>query len=665
MNKKFFMKTTGLVWLIFFIGTALRISAVEFREPLTVLNGPLRFLFEDASDECSFRIWTSAYGRFATKAFSNEHGRHFIDLPELLFLKSYFRPCQIFQDCLVRLSHQGYNPLLRTARFQLRADYSEVGCMVGFKWDYPFSTGSYSGRVGFRVQVPFKRCQIRKNDTGGVTTGSALEDVLKVSPMKTQVTKVTATTGATSPVNVDVNLQTVHAPAVRLDLMEALIQSPQQNSFLSYNEKNSTSGSAKHEVFAGTATASVVSPATLDILSSDLNSVDGASKNKAISTVAMVYSPEGFFDPDQPNFAVAFKEDANLKVDGSVNGIFQQFPADADIKDSGSMYVFKSNDSGDTVYANLADEADKSVEDRIRHQDNKATVWVIPFAQQIPTDTTGSSSTTTDVVPANSVVDSAKVLTEQISNNAYDVLKDNNLVFESFTVDNIGDLSGEAFFELTASDNFLLEVNATLVAPTSGKQKFSETLRSCYALPTGNGGHWEVAPGGRIAYRLGRYGSISADGKYHFVLNETVKRPAAYKNALVKNLAAPIDADVKWGYFVGKVTLNLTHPSTARITGTVGYEFFYKRKDQLKFLQDTHLSMMGDYKKNGKLINGEMDLSNDKAAENTNSISHRLVFETSYLLSDWVEFFWGGGWTFAGRNVPASMDSHAGFHVAF
>ena len=666
MNKRISLRAARLMWLLFSISfVSERLQAVEFREPLTLINGPLRYLFEDSSEESSLRVWSGAYGKFATKAYSNEHGRHFIEIPELMFLKSEFRPCHIFEDCLVKLGHDYYNPLLRTAKLRLRADYTEVGAIIGLRWDYPFATGSYSGRIGIRAQLPFKRCVMKKNDNGGTTSGSSLEDVLIVGPMKkSEISATTSISGSAGTTKV--NLASVDSPAVRLDLMEALVQSPERNSFLDYNHKPTT-GSGPSEVFAGSAEASVGDPTAIASSvtpSSSFGSFKTNSDSVAKSKVALIWVPEGqSLIKGRDNYALCYREDKDGNVDGSVNENFRKFPGDANIKGSEGTFVFGKEATGDTVYKNLADEASKSVEQRVLDQDSKANVWVIPFATQEVASATDLKSV--DRIPATSVVDSARVLTAQIGNNAYDVLKDRNLVFESYTIDHVGDLQTELFMEFGMSDVALIEVNATLVAPTAGKHKYPSEYRSCYEMATGNGGHWEIAPGGRFAYRLGKYGSINLDGKYHFVLNETEKRPAAYKNSLLKNLGDPIDADVKWEYFVGKATINLTHPGSAGITGTVGYEFFYKRKEKIKFLQDTHVSMMGNLSVGNRLEDGAMNLSNEKAAENTNSISHRLVFEASYLLSDWVEFFWGGAWTFAGRNVLVSMDSHAGFHVAF
>ena len=58
-------------------------------------------------------------------------------------------------------------------------------------------------------------------------------------------------------------------------------------------------------------------------------------------------------------------------------------------------------------------------------------------------------------------------------------------------------------------------------------------------------------------------------------------------------------------------------------------------------------------------------LGNKLAAANTESVAHKVRFETSYQMSQYLEMFCGGSFTVAGQNVMRDRDTHGGFNVRF
>lgn len=631
-------------WLILFLFCS-NICAVEYRSPNSINHGPMRYFFEQESETFSARWWSAINTKYARKAFGHEHGRKFEELPALFFNQADMRMSHMFQDCLVRTQSEFYNPLVRTANLRLRAEYFETGVTFGARWDYPFTiNNSNQGRVGIRGTIPLKRCKVQKKDNEGVRSGAELQDVISIQP---------ATAEALSNINSTTSDRSI---MIRLDLLEALVQSSQRNSFMNYSDTSGGPGSA--EVKAGRGKISLVpaTPAT-----GYPGTGGNEQRNLSLGAFAFIYSPEGLIPrPSEGNNIVAFSStDDSSPVSNHV--ALKAFPKDA-ILSPGEIYVFDQKAVGNNAsfYKNLADSAEKGVANRRDDQANKATVWAIPFAER---------TTTGVIIPGTGISSggipiTANTLAEQITENAYEWLHDRGMDFETFTADDFGDLFTEVFYEQQINDKMLFEINGGITFPTGGKAKYKNNPYQIYA---GNGGHVEVSAGGSFAFRFNDYANIKADGRYHWVLNKVEERAATFRGSAIKNIGPKIEADVKWQYFNGSVDLNLTHPGTHTITGTIGYGLTYKREDVVKFALEKMNSWMGKlYNATTSQFNDDLhELDNKLAAAHTNAIAHKLRIETSYLLSDWLEFFWGGAWTFAGRNTPYDIEGHTGFHVAF
>lgn len=660
MNKNLFRKSSCLLFGLLHFASSL-LHSTDFREPINLVNGPMRYFFEESSDKPSLRWWSGAYNRFARRAFNEKTGRNFVEYPALIFGKSDFRTTQIFPDCNVKMNSQDYNPLLRTAKLRLRANYNEVGINLGVCWDYPFYgyTGN-PGRFGIRGSVPFKRCKVTKVDTEGVKMGAELQDVLMIRRMRGGDIS-TGSASAASPA-----IQDGEVTMVRLDFLEALTQGSgkEPQSYVNYDADDAANSLKRVKVGANYSDASNLA----NVLAKPAGAGDLTEAEGSQNLVALTYSKEGILPNNENNFA-------RSRVSGTaVSGVtapnaFKLFPGDGDISGhAGEQYVFKTSDAGASasIYKQLAEVVEnKDVASRVKDQDIKATVWAIPFAGFDVLNPTNAHIIEKYKTTLTDPLKTAETISDQVTQNVYEWFsaRQEGVDFESFSVEKIGDIRMEVFIQQQVNNKFMVELSGMLVGPSGGKMKYRQNP---YQVNAGNGGHWEVAPGAAVALKFNDYANLYLDGKYHFVLSHIEERPACFEKALIKNLGPKVEADVKQQYFVGNASLNLTHPSTAAITGTIGYQFIFRREEDLKYSVDEVETWLGKERQaNGTFATAKKKLDPRLAVKNTESISNRLRLEASYILSGCLEFFWGTGWTFIGKNTPATFDAYGGFHVAF
>ena len=90
----------------------------------------------------------------------------------------------------------------------------------------------------------------------------------------------------------------------------------------------------------------------------------------------------------------------------------------------------------------------------------------------------------------------------------------------------------------------------------------------------------------------------------------------------------------------------------------VGYNFYYKIKDTVKFADETVTSSLLD---SGA---GPWTLNTDSIVNRTNQILHKAQFELFHYF-DCFELFLGGAQAFAGKNAPKESDWHIGMRIEF
>lgn len=637
--KMLYQKASVKHLRLLLLGLVSSVSATEFRLPLPIEHGPMRQLFGEEEDVHGVRFWASLYTRYADKAFTDTHGTDTEPLTALFFNKDDFRFTEAFPDSLIPLKSEFYNPLLRTTRLRLRTNYAEQGLAIGGSWDYPFYTNR--GRIGLRAALPIKRVKVEKIDMEGVRDGAQLQDVMSEQPalIESPTTSMQAPSGMTG--------------MVRLDFAEALVQSGDRNSAVKYG-----TAAYRSEIGAGMQVDGDAWPAVPYINPPKAAGFDGVNMNdeNARNAIALTYSPEGFI-PREPDTYI-YKRYSSTATDATA------FPTDASIT-AKKAYYFHRGDN----YSLLADETQTggtaiNMTQRLKNQAAKANVWIMPIQRTSADHPVGGKQWSLPAVDNGGPLKVLKDLAEQVTENGYEWMHDRGFDFETFTKEGVGDLDVDLYYEHQFEDTFLGQIYAGVRLPTGGKREYTSNP---YYTPLGNGGHYEVKIGGMLAAQAGSWIGIKGDAYYAIVLEENEERAATFKNSQIKNLGPQADAAVDWKYFVGRVDLNLQHPSTPDITVLLGYEFDYKQEESVRFVRASMASWLGrSYNTTTNAWDDNKQLlDSNAAAYHTKQYGHRVRWEASYILSDWFEFLWGGCWTFAGKNAPRDMAGHLGFNIAF
>jgi hypothetical protein len=182
---------------------------------------------------------------------------------------------------------------------------------------------------------------------------------------------------------------------------------------------------------------------------------------------------------------------------------------------------------------------------------------------------------------------------------------------------------------------------------------------------SGNGDHWEVKLGGMIAFQPAKWINMKLDAYYSFVIEATEHRMAAFQGAAIKNFGPKADADVDWGYFVGRLDFTFFHPKSSDIRTVFGYEFYYKTEDHLTYKRSSMQSFAGQNLVDGAWVDDPRALDNHLARQNTESMSHKLRGEISYQANTYFELYASASSTFAGQNAFRDSDYQGGFLIRF
>jgi hypothetical protein len=690
-----------LLWL-----SASTIFATEFRSPLSSGRGPFRAIMPKGGEAKKARAWwSSVYSRYADSSFSDEHGTAVEPLAANLFNKADFRLTEIFPESLIKTTAEYYNPLLRTTKLHLRANYSESGLVFGGHWDHRFA--SDKGRVGIRASLPVRKLRMEKVDVEGVRDGAQLQDVLSIQPIVT-------------------DKEGVHnSILVRLDFAEALVQTGNRNSAITYGDAGSTFGiggvavsdAANKKAFVdasdvnsvidnptskvtgilaaanAAANSSGETPTSGDnavfvrlklttdnntdvhqfrvardeagsdgsYLDSTKNGLvdaggigansDGRIAKRLENNPVAVYSKEGII-PREPDQFVALP--SSTMFDG-----LGTFPKTGGISGKKAYYFDSATD-----YSGLPDEVTGTIDARLKNQNNKANTWLIPVAIQ-------NHDLSYRSVPAASsggVLKILKDLSEQVTENSYEWMHDRGLDFTTFEDHGLGDADVEVYYEHNFGNNILAEVNFGVKLPTAKKfapftSKEIEDAKNPYYMALGNGGHVEIRGGGMVFYKPKNWIGFRGSANYSMVLEADEERRACFKNAQIKNLGPRADATVDWGYFVARGDINISHPKSDKLTGVLGYEFYYKREESVRYKDKKLESWLGKEYDGTDFVEKLYALSDTQASNHTQAIAHRARWEMSYVHTEWLELYAGGSWSFAGKNMPREFDTHFGFHV--
>ncbi len=295
--------------------------------------------------------------------------------------------------------------------------------------------------------------------------------------------------------------------------------------------------------------------------------------------------------------------------------------------------------------------------DQVAAQLKAAQLWVT----SVHKPGSGGSSLTDS---SNNFWTTLDLLLNNYSENVYKWLYDRDFQFASETRSGIGDVDLDLFYEHMFSSDFVGEVCLGVRFPTGGSDDY---CGNPYRPHTGNGSHWEIKVGALAAWQALSWLNIKADAKFAVVLESEEKISAAFTGATVKNIGPCAKADIDWQYVLAHLDFNLFHPETSAISTVIGYEFYYKSEDNVKFKNSSMQSWLG---KKYNTTTSSWDTNNytldNKVAEmNTESIAHKIRLETSFRITQYFEMYCGAAYTFAGQNIPRECDGHFGFVVTF
>ncbi len=610
--------------------------ATEYRSPWVSGNGPLRYSFEKLNEESwNLNLWSAMHVKQAHKSFT-KHSTKTQPLTAVMFGKSDFKIEEIYPDATAQKNAAGYNPLVAAKLMSPRAEYAETGMTVGLRFDYP--VWEKHGRIGVRASVPFRRIEIERQDSGLDKTEDPTSDFVR-----SKVIKVAANAAGDDITGT----QQVLAKAYRMDIVSKLVDANGDaalvggavgpNSMTLFGQ-SITNNSAGATAAGGVAVQAV-----------------GANNKNAAITV----SRPGTNEPFAYQYQMTDANPARPAIAGERFGLASVTSIAADYSnlpvDGASIRYFDgaaaAGAGGLATYANLINS------DAFKKNADKT--WLIFRRSANSADNIDRFGINADAGAGTFVTRQIDLMLQQYNINAFQYLSSNGFSLDSEIRSGMGDIDLDVFYEHGFSDDLVTELALGVRLPTGGdKDKYT----GAYKAILGNGEHWEIKLAGLVAYRPFSWMSVKADASYSFVLEGTERRCAVFKGSTVKNIGPRADADVSWSYMIGHVDFNFTHPDTKDIRSMLGYEFYYKTKDNVKFKKSKMESWLG------KLATGaanEKDLSNTLAEKGTESITHKARFETSAQVLKNFEVFAGGAMAFAGQNAFRDRDAHCGFNVRF
>lgn len=668
--------------------------ATEYRAPLVLERGPLRYDFDIKKETWSLNIWNGVYCRDANKAFT-QHGNKTETLSKLFFNKDNFKIAEIFGtdangfDVDQLYLFKNTNAVVMETRIAPRAVYEEKGVVLGGRFEYPI--WNKKGRIGVRASVPFRMVRIERDDEAECTTLPIQDQVVDgdqtfirgfngngialtgVSRYKVSLINRLKYFNTNGEILCGLNLRnSLRANNVTLfDNQYALADVSQSTGIDTpfVVMKGDVPGNASGN--GGCCSkASSCCPSQRDLTGPPFGGPTGVTTGTA-TILLPIPTPAGS-SSDEAN--VGMGSQAHMigqvrfgeNIANSATRI-KALPADGNI-DSGVGYSFQRG----TNYANLPLQA--SYDD----------LWLSQVARG---DATGFS--TGDSLGANQDGQPfalnafiQNLLGSNYLTDPYCWLKDScGIALQSNKRIGVGDIDVDGFYEHTFNDQWRGELMLGVRFPTSTQNK---QCQNPFAVSLGNGGHFELKLGAMGVWMPLSWMNIKLDLMYSFVLQKREKLPAAFKGSSIKGFGPCADADVDWGYFLGHLDFNFFY-CKADLSTTIGYELYYKTKDSICFkCGTTKCHCLGQVwaladgtpitcntpsavvrAGNPSFQDFAMGLDSCAAAQNSERIAHRVRGETHWRATQCLSLYMGGAYTFAGKNIPQESDIYAGLTVYY
>lgn len=587
----------------------------EVRTPWIAGNGPLRYMFEkhDENEKYALNLWSAAHTKYANRAFT-KNGFKTKEITELIFNKSSFAIGDAFPDRTMSAAGTNFNPLVAAKTIDPRVDYSEMGMTLGGEISMPI--GKSSGRIGIRGSVPFRSIEMERLDSGLDKAEDPKADFV--------ASKIIRVTTANNGNAVAANTQPATlAKAYNVGMLRQLRGINNQELFTNLD----AAGAAQNGLRVFSTQIAAATPA------------DAATNFAALTCT----------DPNLANKPAVY----GYSFTTAATDVATSTYAAADVTDLTNAFnvpTTNANIRNIVAATNYADIFDVATAGGKNFANKKDDSWLI-FRRSQNGTTDGKFFNTGAGLTLSRGIDQAL---EQYTENAYGFLGRNNYSLDTQNRIGMGDIDLDVFYDHQLHEDWNAEAFVGLRLPTGdSKDKFGTPYRALL----GNGEHFEVKLGGMLAWQPLTWMNVKADASYSFVLESKENRMAVFAGSTIKNFGPEAAADVDWGYFKGHFDMNFFHPKTSDIRSTLGYEFYYKTQDNVSFKSSTATPFDGNPVAQA--------LDNKLAEANTESMAHKVRFETSYQLSQYLELFCGGSFTFAGQNVMRDADTHGGFNVRF
>ncbi|MCK4650861.1 hypothetical protein KAT08_01675 [Candidatus Babeliales bacterium] len=606
-------------------------QATEFRSPWLSERGPLRYKFEKGDpDRYSLDFYSFTHRREAHKAFLS-HSTDTHPLTALFFNKADFALNEIFYNSAMDTNAINYNPFMNIMKIHPRATYYEWGADIGCRFEYPVYQDK--GRIGFRLNIPFRLIEIeRENIT------DKLDDTVEDYILPRHVTVETGVASA--------GTANVLAKAYNLGFINKLIYT--------------SGGARKNALERGNN--------QVDIFGTKLALWDvNDAKDKSIQGLKMlagiIYNEAGKKVPNEPDSPLA-------------NYHWAFNAGDTEGKAIGDRQKHWVKEGGDPNNAN-ADGYDKL---------RKISFFTLKDSGGNPQDYSTISATKLDemwlvlgydngILPtgAKNIADGVDNVIAQYLDDPYQwLLTQGNYGLETDRRTGFGDIDLDIFYEHMFSDEWVFEGMLGVRFPTGSDDDY--TLNP-FKAHLGNGEHFEIKIGLMAAWQPISWMNVKLDSYFSFVLEATEKRCAVFEGSQIKNMGPVVNADVDWQYLVARLDFNFFHLKNKRISGLLGYEFYFKTEDDIDFKSTQMQEWSGAYY--GTVAQAALEvpavtdlelkknLSNKLAEKNTEAIGHKIRTEGRYQVNPWFELMAGGSYTFAGKNLPRETDIHAGWSIRF
>lgn len=446
------------------------------------------------------------------------------NIAKIFFGKESFHGADVFADATISSTADAAATWLSFATLTPRVEYHENGAVFGGVLQRAFKNGTW--RVGARASIPYKAIAMQNDNCDCGLGEEALQDVCR--------RQSDLFVAGTDP-RVTANSTVDNDWAYRLDFISALCSSSCTIPLVQYGTGagNPTRIHGKDVTDTGN-------------LSPDPDFVSGNPVH--LRQVAAGNVPTGLL-------AAAWNTEVSSAsfLDGAGGG-----------PGVGNRTRFSST----TDYTALSGDGAA-----------QSKFWLVPTLVK-----NGAANSLVPTDDANEIRSMIEQLSNDINTSAASFFAHNCFSFETQKTRGFGDLDTEIFAGYQVRDNIYAEAEFGVRWPTGRKQKHPELI---FKLPAGNNGHYEIDLGLMGWWKAKEWGAIKADASYHWVLDRKERVAAAFSGATVKNINPLIDADISWRYFIFHLDGMLTHPENPGLGFNVGYEFYWKQKDDICFKNKT------------------------------------------------------------------------------